>query len=366
MVEVTGYAAHGSLSHQLKPMRFERNEPRPTDVLIEVLYCGVCHSDIHQVRNEWKNTLYPCVPGHEVVGRVIGKGVAVTKFAVGDIVGVGCMMDSCRICPACLKGEENYCEGPNSWLATYNGPQVPTAKAPTHENMYGCDNTFGGYSTALVIPEPFVLRIPKGLSPKSAAPVLCAGVTTYSALKHWGVKTGDAVGIVGLGGLGHLAVKLAIAMGAQVTVFTTSTDKEVPARALGAKRVVLQEDTSAHRRLRSSFDFILSTAPQKHEVNPFIELLKRDRTLAVCGALEALPPINTMEMALHRRSVAGSLIGSVAETQEVLGFCALHGISPEVELIPMQKINEAFKKVENGEVLFRYVVDMASLKQDGN
>lgn len=293
-----------------------------------------------------------------------GKGPSATHFSVGDLVGVGCMMDSCGRCASCQKGEENYCEGPNSWLATYNGPMVPTAKAPTHENMYGRDNTFGGYSSTLVISEKFVLKIPPGLKPEEAAPILCAGVTTYSPMKHWGVKRGDKVGIVGLGGLGHLAVKLANALGAEVTVFTHSKGKLELGKNLGAVKVVMEDDKAAFASLKASFDFILSTVPQKHDVNPFVELLKRDKTLTVCGALEPLAPINNMEVAFHRKSVAGSLIGSIAETREVLEFCSTHKIAPEVQVIPIQEINEAYRKVEKGEARFRYVIDMASLRAD--
>ncbi|HSP18069.1 MAG TPA: zinc-binding dehydrogenase, partial [Myxococcaceae bacterium] len=257
--------------------------------------------------------------------------------------------------------KENYCEGPNSWLATYNGPMVPKAKAPTHENIYGRDNTYGGYSTSLVVPEDFVLRIPDGLSPAAAAPILCAAVTTYSPMKHWGVKEGHHVGIVGLGGLGHMAVKLARALGAEVTVFTSHQDKVTPAGELGASRVVIEGDDRATRPLKGSLDFILSTVPKKHDLNRYIPLLKRDRSLLVVGALEPMESVNNMEMALFRRSIAGSLIGSIAETQEVLDFCARHRIAPEIEVIPIDRINDAYERVEKGEVRFRHVIDGASL-----
>ena len=234
------------------------------------------------------DTVYPCLPGHEVVGRVARVGSRVSRHRTGDLVGVGCMMDSCRQCPACESGEENYCEGPNSWLATYNGPMVPRAKAPTHENMYGRDNTDGGYSTSLVVPEDFVLRIPEGLSPQAAAPILCAAVTTYSPMKRWGVKEDHQVGIIGLGGLGHLAVKLARALGAEVTVFTSREDKVAAGRELGASRVVVEGDQKATGPLEASLDFILSTVPKKHDLNRYIPLLKRDRSLVVVGALEPM------------------------------------------------------------------------------
>ena len=364
MLKVTGYAASGSLMHGLKPMEFERAPPMAGEVQIDILFCGVCHSDVHQVKNEWSNTVYPCVPGHEVVGRVVAVGASVSKHKVGDVVGVGCMIDSCGRCEACTKGEENYCGGPNGFLATYNGPMVPKAKAPTHENIYGRDNTFGGYSSSIVVAEKFVLPIPAGLDPAAAAPILCAGATTYAPLKRAGIKAGDVVGVIGFGGLGHMAVQLANAMGASVTVFTTTTGKADEALALGAARVVKQDSKDAMEKLKNSFDFILSTVPEKHDINPFITLLKRDKQIVVCGALEPLEPINNMELAMHRKSVAGTLIGSLKETTEVLEFCAKHGLAPKIELLQIQDINDAYKKVESGEVRFRYVIDMASLRKD--
>lgn len=359
MIRVRGYAAHHSFT-RLRPYDFEREEPGPRDVQIDVLFCGVCHSDIHQAKNEWSNTVYPCVPGHEVVGRVAQVGAAVQRHAVGDLVGVGCMIDSCRHCEPCRLGLQNYCEGPNSWLATYNGPMVPKARAPGGENAYGRDNTFGGYSDVLVVDQDFVLKIPAGLDPAAAAPILCAGVTTYSPLKHWGVKPGDAVAIVGFGGLGEMAVKLAKAMGAEVTVFTTTEEKLEAARRLGVSGV-LENDRKAMKALASRFDFMLSTVPEKHDLNPFVPLLRRDGTLTVVGALEPLAPINNQALAFHRRRIAGSLIGSLQETEEVLAFCAEHGIAPEIETISIHDINAAFQRVEKGEVRFRCVIDMASL-----
>jgi uncharacterized zinc-type alcohol dehydrogenase-like protein len=361
MVEAIGYSASGP-KDALKPRRFTCDEPGAHDIRIAVMFCGVCHSDIHQVKNEWGNTVYPCMPGHEVVGRVASVGSGVTLHKVGDIVGVGCMIDSCRECEACRAGEENYCIGPNSWLATYNGPMVPAAKAPGGRNTYGRDNTFGGYSTTLVVKEDFALKIPENLPPEKAAPILCAGVTTYSPMKHWGVKAGDQVGIVGYGGLGNIAGKIAKALGAHVTVFTTSAEKRRPAESAGVDRVVLEDDKESFEKLAGKFDFILSTVPQKHDINPFVALLKRDSTLTVVGALEPLEPMNNMPLAFKRRSVAGSLIGSIAETQEVLDFCARHDVTPDVQVISIEQINDAFERVENGEVRFRYVIDMESLR----
>jgi uncharacterized zinc-type alcohol dehydrogenase-like protein len=360
VIKSRGYAAKHSFS-SLRLFDFEREEAGPNEVEIAVMYCGVCHSDIHQVKNEWSNTVYPCMPGHEVVGKVTKVGAGVTRHAVGDVVGVGCMIDSCRACGPCKAGFQNYCEGPNSWLATYNGPMVPAKKAPTGENMYGRDNTLGGYSDTVVVREDFVLKIPVGMRPEVAAPILCAGVTTYSPLRHWKVQAGQKVGILGFGGLGHMAAKLARAMGADVTVFTSTEEKLEEAARLGVTGVI-EDDKDALKALKGSFDFILSTVPEKHDVNPFVELLKHDCTLAVVGALEHLAPINNMETAMHRKSVAGSLIGSIAETQEVLDFCARHGIGPDIEIIPIQQINDAYKKVEGGEVRFRYVIDMATLE----
>jgi alcohol dehydrogenase (NADP+) len=355
-----GYAAKHSFS-RLKRFEFERDEPQATDVVIDILFCGVCHSDIHQVRNEWSNTIYPCVPGHEIVGRVTAIGGAVSKHAVGDLVGVGCMIESCRSCPPCTKGDQNYCEGNNGWLATYNGPMVPAKMAPNGSNGYGRDNTFGGYANNIVVHEDFVLKIPAGLRPEIAAPILCAGVTTYSPLKHWNIKPGDCVGIVGLGGLGHMAVKLAKAMGAHVTAFTSHRDKVDYGDRLGVDTVE-ENDKDWFEQNGLSFDFILSTIPEKHDINPYIRLLKRDCTIVVVGALESLAPVNNMELAFHRRHVAGSLIGNLADTQQVLDFCAAHRIGPDVQVIPIDQINEAYKDVVDGDVRFRYVIDMASLR----
>ena len=362
MSQATGYAAHHSFT-SLKPLAFERDEPKANEVEITILFCGVCHSDVHQVKNEWGNTVYPCVPGHEIVGRVTKAGAAATRHQVGDLVGVGCMIDCCRQCEPCQHGEQNYCEGPNSWLATYNGPMMPASQADTGTNMYGRDNTYGGYSSHIVVPEDFVLKIPAGLRPEVAAPILCAGVTTYSPLKHWGVKAGDKVGVIGFGGLGDMAVKLAKAMGAEVTVFTHTKEKLAEAAKLGATGV-LESDKDTLKTLKRSFDFLLDTIPQKHEIDPFIDLLKRDKTLAIVGALEPLKAVNNQARAMHRTSVAGSIIGNIAETQEVLDFCAAHGVGPDIQVIPIQDINDAYKDVIDGDVRFRYVIDMASLAKD--
>jgi uncharacterized zinc-type alcohol dehydrogenase-like protein len=284
------------------------------------------------------------MPGHEIVGRVSRLGPKATRRAVGDLVGVGCMIDSCGRCAPCSSGDQNYCESPNSWLATYNGPMVPAAKAPGKQNLYGCDNTFGGYSDVIVVKEEFLLTIPAALRPEAAAPILCAGVTTYSPMKHWQVKPGDNVGIVGFGGLGNIAAKIAKAMGATVTIFTRTDEKVAEALKLGFEGV-LETDKKTLEPLKSTFDFILSTVPEKHDINPFIELLKRDSTICVVGCLAPLEPVNNMEVAMHRKAVVGA-----------------HSIAPDIELIKIDEVNDVYDKIEKGDVRFRYVIDMASLK----
>ena len=368
MIKSIGYAANHSFSN-LTRHEFERDEPRANEVVIDVLFCGVCHSDIHQVKNEWSNTVYPCMPGHEVVGQVSAVGSQVTRHRLGDLVGVGCMIDSCRSCEPCQSGEENYCEGPNSWLATYNGPMMPAKKSPTGTNQYNKDNTFGGYSNTLVVPEDFVLKIPSSLKPEIAAPILCAGVTTYSPMKHWGVKPGDKVGIIGFGGLGDMAAKIAKAMGAEVVLFTRTKEKIEEGARVGGTVVLeadLKEGTETFKTHKASFTFMLSTIPERTDLNPFIPLLKRNASLVVVGALEQLTGFNNMQIAGHRNSVGGSLIGSIAETQEVLDFCARHTIGPDIKKIDIKQINDAYKKVQDGDVRFRYVIDMATLKEEAD
>jgi uncharacterized zinc-type alcohol dehydrogenase-like protein len=345
-----GYAARGKHS-SLKPCSFERKDVGPGDVLIDILYCGVCHSDLHQVKDDWKNTVYPCMPGHEIVGRVTAVGKAVTRFGVGDIVGVGCMIDSCGACRGCQEGLEQYCEGPRGWTATYNGPQKPDGT-----------NTFGGYSTHVVVRQEFVLRVPAKLDIKAAAPILCAGVTTYSPLRHWKVKAGQEIGIVGFGGLGHMATKIAKAMGARVTVFTTSPDKAEDAARFGAEKVIVSKDKAAMAEAEGKYSFLLSTIPEPHDVAPYLKALSRDGTLVIVGALTPLKGVDNSQVAFHRQSLGGSLIGGIAETQEVLDFCGQHGILPEVEMIDIKDINDTFDRMDKGEVRYRAVIDMASLK----
>ena len=354
-IKTVGYAASGALigGKTLEPYTFEREEPKLNEVLIDVLYCGVCHSDIHQVNNDWKNTIYPCVPGHEVVGKVIATGSGVTKFKEGDIVGVGCMIDSCQHCEPCHENEEQFCEGPHGQTMTYNGYWKPDPEF----------NTFGGYSNTLVANEKFVMSIPDNLEVSAVAPILCAGVTTYSPLKHWGVTSGHKVAVVGIGGLGHMGVKIAKAMGAHVTAITTKDSKGTAALAIGADEILNSTDDEAMEAHANKFDFILVTIPEAFDVNDYIPLIKRRGGLVTVGLLGPYDaPTNNMDVAKFCVTVGGSLIGGTAETQEVLDFCSEHNIIPEVELIDMKDINNAFEKIKDEEVHFRYVIDMATLK----
>lgn len=354
---VKGYGATGSLigGKKLHPMNIERNAPGADEVLIEVLYCGVCHSDIHQVDNDWKNTIYPCVPGHEIIGKVAETGNSVTKFKTGDIVGVGCMIDSCQQCASCRDGEEQYCLSEYGPTMTYNGFFKPSPDK---------FNTFGGYSTHIVAKEAFVLRIPDSLDIKAAAPILCAGITTYSPLNHFGVQKGDHIGIIGIGGLGHMGVMIAKAMGAEVIAITTSEEKRVAAMELGADDVLVVEQSDDMKKYDRSFDFLLCTIPEPFDVNPYICLLKRRGRLVTVGLIGPYKaPTNNMEVSQMGRSIGGSMIGGITETQEVLDFCAANGILPQVEMINIEDINDAFEKINKEEVRFRYVIDMQSLKK---
>jgi uncharacterized zinc-type alcohol dehydrogenase-like protein len=341
-----------SASSRLAPLTVKRRDPLPTDVQLDVLFCGVCHSDLHQIRNEWQGvmpTTYPCVPGHEIVGRVVKKGGEVRKFEEGDLAAVGCMVDSCRTCAACRDGEEQFCSGPATF--TYNFPD---------EHIGGV--TYGGYSESLVVDEAFALRVSDRLNPAGVAPLLCAGITTYSPLRHWNVRAGQKVGVVGLGGLGHMGVKFARAFGARVVVFTTSPGKAEDAVRLGAHEVVVSRNEAEMRQHASSFDFILDTVSAPHDLNAYVALLKRDGTLTLVGAPEKPTPLATMGLLFGRRRLAGSIIGGIRETQEMLDFCAEHGITADVEVIPMQRINEAYDRLLKSDVKYRFVIDMASLR----
>lgn len=355
---VNAYGATGSIlgGKTLEPMKVERKHPENDEVLIEILYCGVCHSDLHQVNNDWKNTIYPCVPGHEIIGRVLTVGATAHKFAPGDIVGVGCLIDSCQSCKSCNHGEEQYCLGPVGPTMTYNGYFKP-------ENADF--NTFGGYSTHITVQESFVLAIPEKLDITRAAPILCAGVTTYGPLKRANIKAGDNVAIVGIGGLGHMAVKIAKAMGANVTAVTTRKSKLEDALYLGADSVLLSEEEAQMKSFERHFDFILVTIPYAFDLNPYVTLLAPHGQLVTVGLLGPYKnPTDNMEVASMGRTIGGSIIGSIAETQEVLEFCAVHGIAPDVEMILMKDVNKAFDKMKDEDVRFRYVIDMHSLKGD--
>jgi len=346
--KVQAYAAQSATS-ALAQLGIARREPGPLDVEIEILYCGVCHSDLHQARNEWHNTVYPCVPGHEIVGRVKRVGARVTKFKPGDLSAVGCMVDSCRTCEHCQTGHEQYCRSFPTF--TYNG-----------EDKHLGGRTLGGYSTSIVVDEAFVLRVPAGLDLAATAPLLCAGITTYSPLRHWKVGPGQKVGIVGLGGLGHMGVKFARAFGAHVVLFTTSPNKIADGLRLGAHEVVVSKDADAMKKHGGSFHFILDAVSAQHDINAYLSLLKLDGTLALVGAPEHPLPVNVFNLLLPRRNFAGSAIGGIAETQEMLDFCAQHGIVSDIELMPMQKINEAWDRLLKQDVRYRFVIDMASLK----
>ena len=347
MFSCTGYAAQEA-SAPLAPFSFSRRDTGPTDVRIEIQYCGVCHSDLHTARNEWHFTVYPCVPGHEIVGVVAEVGANVTRYKVGDRVGVGCMVDSCRHCPSCLEGLEQYCENGNT--GTYNDP----------DKQFG--HTFGGYSSHIVVEQDFVLRIPDSLDLAAAAPLLCAGITTYSPLRHWKAGPGKRVGIAGLGGLGHMGVKLAHAMGAHVTMITTSQSKVADARALGADEVILSTNPDDMAKHANSLDLIIDCISADHSVDHYANLIKRDGALVLVGAPEKPLSIAAFTLLAKRRSFAGSGIGGIAETQEMLDFCAEKGVASEIEMIPIQKINDAYERMLKGDVKYRFVIDMASLQ----
>ncbi|MBA1183685.1 NAD(P)-dependent alcohol dehydrogenase [Stutzerimonas nitrititolerans] len=349
MIDAQGYAALDSTT-PLAPFSFQRRALCERDVQIEILYCGVCHSDLHTARNEWNNTLYPSVPGHEIVGRVVAVGSAVSGFKVGDIAGVGCLVDSCRNCPSCGEGLEQYCE--NGFIGTYNGSAFG-----------GSENTLGGYSDTIVVDEKYVLRISHTDNLAAVAPLLCAGITTYSPLRQWKVGPGQKVGVVGLGGLGHMAVKIANAMGAKVVLFTTSPDKKDDALRLGASEVVISKNRAEMAAHANSFDFILNTVAAPHDLDAFVNLLKRDATMTLVGApASPHPSPSVFGLIFKRRRIAGSLIGGIAETQEMLDFCAEHSIVADIEMIRMDEINQAYERMLKSDVKYRFVIDMATLR----
>jgi uncharacterized zinc-type alcohol dehydrogenase-like protein len=349
--EAKAYAA-ASPTSDLAPATIRRREPGPRDVQIDVLFCGVCHSDLPPVRDECHQTMpttYPCTPGHEIVGRVAKAGREVRAFKEGDLAGVGCLVNSCRTCPSCKAGQEQFCHGPATF--TYNSPDP---------HLGGV--TYGGYSTSLVVDMDFALRIPAGADPAGTAPLLCAGITTYSPLRHWQVGRGQKVGIVGLGGLGHMAVKFARAFGARVAVFTTTPGKAEDAARLGAHEVVVSTSAAEMQKQAGTFDFILDTVSAKHDVNAYLAALKGDGTLTLVGAPEEPLPVSATSLIFGRKRFAGSLIGGIRETQEMLDFAAANGITSDIEVIPMQKINEAYARLLKSDVKYRFVIDLGSLK----
>jgi len=347
MLATKGYAALTAKA-PLQPFAFERREVGDRDIRIEISHCGICHSDIHQARNEWGISMFPMVPGHEIIGTVAQVGTAVTAYKVGDRAGVGCFVDSCRTCTACREGLEQYCDGGTLW--TYSG-QDKAGRI-----------TQGGYSTQIVVDENYVFRIPAGLSPAGAAPLLCAGITTYSPLRQWGVGKYHKLAVVGLGGLGHMAVKIAKAMGTEVTVLSTSENKREDAMRLGAANFAVTSAPQTLSKLQGYFHFILDTISAPHDYNAYLNLLKTDGTMILVGAPEKPIPVQAFSLIFKRRRLAGSLIGGIKETQQMLDFCATHKIESDVEVIPIQQVNEAYERVLKSDVRYRFVIDMASLK----
>ena len=347
MYSTKAYAAQSAKS-PLAPFSFERRDPLPTDVQIDILFCGVCHSDLHTARSEWGPAKYPCVPGHEIVGRVVKVGREVKNFREGEMAAVGCMVDSCHTCENCKDGLEQFCS--NGATFTYNGPDKHTG-----------GHTFGGYSKSIVVDEQFVLRLADNLDPAASAPLLCAGITTYSPLRRWKVREGQKVGVVGLGGLGHMGVKFASAFGAHVVLFTTSPGKTEDAKRLGAAEVVVSKNKDEMNKHANSFDFILDTVSANHDLNAYLSLLKRDGTLTLVGAPPDPAPVAAFSLIAPRRQLAGSLIGGIPETQEMLDFCSEHDITCDIEMISIDKINEAYDRMVKSDVKYRFVIDMASL-----
>lgn len=347
-MKTVGYAAH-SPDTPLVPTVFERRDLRPDDVAIDVLYCGVCHSDLHMARNDWNWTVYPVVPGHEIIGRVTATGSGVTRHRAGDTVAVGCMVDSCMECDMCKKGEEQLCR--DGMTGTYSAYDRVTGEA-----------TRGGYSRRIVVRAPFVLRVPDGLDLSRAAPLLCAGITTYSPLRTWNIGPGSRVGIIGMGGLGHMAVKLAVGLGADVTVISRTKTKEADAVSLGADRLLVSSDEAAMTQAQSTLDLIIDTVPVKHDLNPYMSLLDVDGTLVIVGQVGPVHELSTVPMILGRRRIAASPIGGIRQTQELLDFCARKNILPECEIIRMDEINQAFARLEQSDVHYRFVIDMSTLR----
>ncbi|WP_304488661.1 NAD(P)-dependent alcohol dehydrogenase [Dyadobacter sp. CY312] len=354
MTETTNVKAYGTEAAEapLDQMSIQRRKPTPHDVEIDIQFCGVCHSDLHTARSEWGPSIYPCVPGHEIVGRIVSVGDHVKKFKVGDLVGVGCMVDSCRECQYCQEDLEQFCE--KGMTGTYGSPDPHLPGSPT----------FGGYSERIVVNENYVLRIPENMDLAAAAPLLCAGITTYSPLRHWNVGPGKKVGVVGIGGLGHMGIKIAKAMGAEVVAFTTSESKFAEAKRLGADEVVLSQDKEQMAAYRGKLHFILDAVSAQHDINAYLSLLRVDGSLALVGAPEHPLPVAAFSVIMGRKSFAGSMIGGIAETQEMLDFCGEHNIVADIEMIDMNQINDAYERLLKGDVKYRFVIDMASLKNN--
>ena len=349
---VIGYGALGA--HQtLQPVSFDREPLRAGELEIDISFCGVCHSDIHQCADDWENTVWPCVPGHEIVGTVSKIGDGVAKFAIGDTVGVGCMVNSCQTCAACTAGDEQYCSGPMSATFTYNGPKLPNGT-----------NSYGGYSDSITVREEFVVSIPGVIEPAEAAPILCAGVTTYSPMKYFGLKQGQTLGVAGIGGLGHMAVQIGKALGATVVAFTTSADKVDAITALGAHKIVVMDDAAAVAAAAQSLDMMIDTIPYPHDLADYLGFMKPGSTLVVVGNMMQFEAFNPGPLVFNRIRVAGSLIGGVADTQEVLNLCAEHGIRPDIKMIAISDINAAFTRIKNKDIRFRHVIDMETLKAE--
>jgi len=342
-----------SAGARMIPMTFNRIDPQAGEVAIDITHCGVCHSDLHQVNDDWSNSVWPCVPGHEVVGTVSRVGAGVTRFTEGDIVGVGCMVNSCQQCSQCKMGDEQFCTGPKSCTLTYNGPKKPDGT-----------NTYGGYSTSIVVRQEFVLSIPDVIDPAEAAPILCAGITTYRPMKYFGLKKGQVLGVAGVGGLGHMAVQIGKMLGARVVALTTSPEKEEAIKSLGADEVIMMDDEDALKRHAQSMDLIVNTIPYKHDINPYLALVAPKGAIAVVGNFLGFDNVDSATMVFQHVTLAGSLIGGVADTQEILDLSATHGIRPRIEKIRMQDIDHAFSRMKNEDVRFRQVIEMASLKDD--
>ena len=349
-MQAIGYGAQ-SADDQLQALTFDRVDPRAGEIGFKVLYCGVCHSDVHQVNNDWDNTVYPCIPGHEVIGRVTQVGAGVTKFKAGDIIGVGCMVNSCQTCKPCTQDMEQFCNGPKSATLTYNGPLEPDGT-----------NTYGGYSTHMVVREAFGLRIPDAIDPKDAGPILCAGITTYSPMRHWNLEKGQTLGVAGIGGLGHMAVQIGKALGAKVVAFTSHPGKKQDILDLGADEVVVHTDEDQMEAQAGSIDLLINTIPYPFELEPYIGVMKKNSTIVIVGNFIKIPEFSPADLVFKRIQVAGSLIGGMRETQEVLDLCAEHGIRPNTKMIEIDEVNTVFDQLRHGkETEFRHVIDMESL-----